>query len=64
MEEEVDEPNWTGIFEDPEYSSNHFLTKIEAKNRSELVSEVNYTLTLGLVKGGETFHGKVVIDYN
>lgn len=59
-----DDPSWTGIFEDPDYNTNHFLTKVEAVNRSQLLSDVNYTLTLGLTKGGETFRGKVVIDYN
>ena len=24
---------------------------------------MNYVLTIGLVKGGQTFHGKVTIDY-
>ena len=62
IEEEYD-PSATGIFEDPGYSTNHFLTKVEAINRKELVSDVNYTLIMGLVKGGETFRGKVTIDF-
>ena len=27
------------------------------------MSNVNYVLSLGLVKGGDTFHGKVTIDF-
>ena len=27
------------------------------------MSDVSYTLVLGLAKGGGTFHGKVTIDY-
>ena len=54
--------NWAG-FEDPDSNTNHYLTKIEAKNRSEFVSDVSYLLTLGLAKGGQTFNGKVTIDY-
>jgi len=64
-EEEVEiayAPNWAG-FTDPDFESNHYLTKTEAKSRSALVSEVNYLIALGLVKGGETFHGKVTIDW-
>jgi len=34
-----------------------------AKNRSSLLSDVNYVIALGLAKGGETFHGKVTIDW-
>ena len=55
-------PNWLGI-EDPDYSKQQYLSKIEAAARSELISDVNYVLSLGLVKGGQTFHGKVTIDY-
>ena len=51
-QEEAFDPSATGIFEDPGYSTNHFLTKVEAINRKELVSDVNYTLIMGLVKGG------------
>ena len=50
-------------FEDPEYSSNKYLSKIEAENRSQVVSDVSYVLALGLIKGGTTFNGKVTIDY-
>ena len=39
------------------------MSKIEAANRSELVENVSYRMALGLIKGGETFHGKVHIDY-
>jgi len=59
----VIDPNWPG-FEDPSFNSNHYLSKIEANSRSQYVSDVNYLLALGFVKGGETFHGKVTIDYN
>lgn len=51
------------FFTDPDYETNHYLTKIEAANRSEVISDVNYTLIMGLVKGGGTFNGKVTIDY-
>ena len=27
------------------------------------MSDVSYTLVMGLVKGGGTYHGKVTIDY-
>ena len=59
----ADDSNWEG-FSDPDYATNHYLTKAEAQSRSTLVSEVNYTLALGLVKGGQTFHGKVTIDWS
>lgn len=39
-------------FEDPDCKKQLYLTKIEAENRGELVSEVNYALALGLNKGG------------
>jgi len=55
-------PNWAG-FTDPDFASNHYITKTEAKNRNSLVSDVNYLIALGLVKGGETFNGKVTIDW-
>ena len=61
-EEEKKEEEWLG-FEDPEYSSNKYLSKIEAENRSQVVSDVSYVLALGLIKGGTTFNGKVTIDY-
>lgn len=51
-------------FEDPDFGTNHYLTKVEAQSRSNLVSDVSYTLALGLVKGGETFSGKVTIDWS
>ena len=52
------------FFTDPGYDTNHYLTKIEAANRSKVVSDVKYTMILGLVKGGGTYHGKITIDYN
>ena len=39
------------------------MSKIAANIRSSNVSEVSYLLTLGLIKGGKTFHGKVQIDF-
>lgn len=39
------------------------MTKIEAANRSEFISNVSYKLILGLVKGGQTYHGKITIEY-
>lgn len=39
------------------------MTKIEAQNRAKNISEVDYSLVMGLVKGGESFHGKVTISY-
>jgi len=63
VEEEVIDPNWPG-FDDPSSKDNHYLSKVEAYSRSQYVSDVNYLLTLGFVKGGETFCGKVTIDYN
>lgn len=63
VDDVVIDPNWPG-FEDPSFNSNHYLSKIEANSRSQYVSDVNYLLALGFVKGGETFHGKVTIDYN
>ena len=39
-------------FVDPGFDTNHYLTKIEAANRSSFVSDVDYTLIMGLVKGG------------
>ena len=56
------DPNWEG-FVDPESNTNHYLSKIEAQNRSSFISDVNYLLIMGLRKGGETFNGRVVIDY-
>lgn len=50
-------------FTDPGYDTNHYLTKVEAANRSALVSDVSYNIILGLVKGGKTYHGKITIDY-
>jgi len=47
----VEDPNWPG-FEDPNFSENRYLSKIEASSRGQLVSDVNYLLTLGLMKGG------------
>lgn len=49
--------------EDPAYDTNHYLSKIEAYYRGDLVSDVSYDLVLGLVKGGKTFNGKVLINY-
>ena len=63
VDDVVVDPNWPG-FEDPSFNTNHYLSKIEANSRSQYVSDVNYLLALGFVKGGETFHGKVTIDYN
>jgi len=59
---EID-PNWEG-FTDPFYKTNKYLSKIEAASRSELISDVNYTLALGLLKGGESFTGKVTIEFS
>ena len=59
----IPSPTDTAFFTDPTYETNHYLTKVEAYNRSKVVSDVSYTLVMGLVKGGGTFHGKVTIDY-
>ena len=59
----IPSPAETAFFTDPTYETNHYLTKVEAYNRSKVVSDVSYTLVMGLVKGGGTFHGKVTIDY-
>ena len=40
-EEGVYAPDWAG-FTDPDFESNHYLTKKEAENRSTLISDVNY----------------------
>ena len=48
---------------DPDFASNHFLTKQEAQSRSELVSDVSYVLALGLTKGSKTYNGRITIDY-
>ena len=58
----ADDSNWAG-FTDPAFDTNRYLTKLEAESRSKLVSDVNYVLVLGLLKGGQTFNGKVTIDY-
>ena len=52
----ADDTNWLG-FTDPAFDTNHYLTKDEAVSRSKLVSDVNYVLVLGLLKGGKTFNG-------
>ena len=53
---------WKG-FTDPNHEGNKFLSKKEAIFRSQIVSDVNYTIALGLLKGGKTFNGKVKIDF-
>lgn len=32
--------------------------------RSKQVSEVSYLIALGLVKGGKTFHGRILVEFN
>lgn len=51
------------FFTDPYYETKKYLSKIEAENRSQVVSDVSYTMILGLPKGGKTFNGKITIDY-
>ena len=60
---EPEKSSWCG-FVDPEHEGQSFLTKSEAENRSKIISEVSYCLTMGLVKGGGSFHGKVQIDFS
>ena len=43
--------DWEG-FTDPQYKESKYLSRVEAFSRSELVSDVNYTIALGLIKGG------------
>ena len=58
-----DDGDWQG-FKDPNHEGNKFLSKIEAAFRSEIVSDVNYVIALGLLKGGKTFNGKIRIEFN
>ena len=55
-------PEFEG-FVDPNYEKNQYLSKIAAEMRSSNVTNVSYLITLGLVKGGKTFNGKVQIDF-
>ena len=66
-EEEVkvaeDDLGWEG-FTDPNHSGQKFLTKKEAEFRSQIVSDVNYVISLGLLKGGKTYNGRILIEFS
>jgi len=49
---------------DPEHGKNFYLTQDEAVARSNNVSDVKYKLVMALVKGGDSFLGNVVINFN
>jgi hypothetical protein len=57
-----DQQEWESIT-DPNHDGNRFLTKKEAAFRSQIVSDVHYTIALGLLKGGKTFNGKIKIEF-
>ena len=48
---------------DPKYGTNFYLKKGEAETRSNNVSEVEYMLSMCLLKGGKHFLGNVVIHF-
>jgi len=50
-------------FVDPKLDENHFLTKVDALARSDNISKVDYKLAVSMLKGGETFHGIVNINF-
>jgi len=65
VEDVVEENNANALwFRDPFFSENHSLAKTTAFARSSVVSDVDYRLTLAMVKGGETFQGLVRINFN
>jgi hypothetical protein len=50
-------------FKDPKHDEDFFLTKKEAEFRADLISDVNYSVTVALSRG-ETFLGSVRIEFN
>jgi len=62
LTEETKEESF-GPFADAEHGSVHYLTKVDALKRSEIVSHVSYKLALALIKGGQTFHGHVITSF-
>ena len=60
LDEVKDWPSLT----DPNYEGQKFLSKKEATFRSQVVSNVSYVISLGLLKGGETFNGRILIDFD
>ena len=52
------------VFKDPNHEKNSYLTKEEAYKRSSLISETKYRLTMAPRKGGDSFMGKVIVEFN
>ena len=52
------------VLKNPNHGQNAFFTQIEAQNRSEVISEVDYKVAFNLPRGGDSFIGKVTIDFS
>ena len=61
---EAEEQCPAGSFRDPKHAGQKYITKVEAFNRSEIISNVNYVIALGLRKRGKTFHGRICVEFD
>lgn len=50
-------------FTDPSADDNKKLLRTEAFHRSAMIGDVKYKIALSLLKGGESFHGKVEVNF-
>ena len=51
-------------FIDPASEESRTLYRSEAFIRSSCIFNLSYTLSLALLRGGEDFHGQVIINFN